>query len=296
MGNTAINSILFQPPDSPYDLPKDANLVWLETRHGNSIPAILLRPKRHSNRSKMTLIYSHANSEDLGLLYPKLKELSTTLGVNIFAYDYTGYGYSKKLSPSMEPSEDACYADIEAAYKYLINNGTPSERIVLYGRSVGTGPSCHLASLIGPRLGGLILHSPFTSVYRIMIDFGCSMGLFGDMFQNLEAVEKIKCPVFIIHGVEDEIIPFSHGCTLYNAFSTEVKYDPLWVEGMGHNSMSRPMADSIISRIAGFLKHVDKRSNVVRKNKSRIRGVGYKNKAKVHSIMDGDRKDQYYAI
>ena len=86
MGNTAINSILFQPPDSPYDLPKDANLVWLETRHGNSIPAILLRPKRHINRSKMTLIYSHANSEDLGLLYKKLKELSHPYSTMLSSY------------------------------------------------------------------------------------------------------------------------------------------------------------------------------------------------------------------
>lgn len=39
-----------------------------------------------------TILYSHANAEDLGNIYPWCKFLSKMLGVNIFAYDYTGYG------------------------------------------------------------------------------------------------------------------------------------------------------------------------------------------------------------
>jgi len=102
------------------------------------------------------------------------------LRVNLFAYDYTGYGMAYDEG---SPSEEDCYSDIEAAFKYLrFNLGVPSKNIVLYGRSLGSGPSCYMASgtaesedpSLGGPVGGVILHAPFLSVYRIVIDPGCT--------------------------------------------------------------------------------------------------------------------------
>jgi Esterase/lipase len=124
--------------------------------------------------SQITLLYSHANAEDLGIMFGWLKCLARRLNVNILAYDYTGYGES-----SGEPSEDACYADIEAAYDYLVNDRNLDPRqILLYGRSVGSGPATYLASKLsieGVPVGGLILECPFKSVYRVVADFGCTV-------------------------------------------------------------------------------------------------------------------------
>jgi hypothetical protein len=87
------------------------------------------------------------------MLSSYLADLSKILHVNILAYDYTGYGYSNrhlaKNSKSMEklPSEQHCYADICAAYDYLIRlRGIPPRHIILFGRSIGSGPSCYLAT------------------------------------------------------------------------------------------------------------------------------------------------------
>ena len=98
------------------------------------------------------------------------------------------------ISLSGEPSEEMCYLNIEAAYKYLREErNIPASQIVLYGRSLGSGPSCHLArktALDGESVAGLILHSPFLSIYRIVMDVG--FGLVGDMFRNKTNAKDIR--------------------------------------------------------------------------------------------------------
>ena len=289
----AVNPILFQPPTKCTSIPTPKKIIWLKNAQGNPIPAVFFRPgrlqgkgskKRRAKveminpveekfeRSNLTIIYSHANSEDLGLLYEKFTYLSNHLGANILAYDYTGYGYAKKVSEA-QPSEEACYADIEAVYGYLMTLGIPPIRVVLYGRSVGTGPTCYLAEKLCRKnieIGGVILHSPFISVYRVVADCGFSLSCLGDMFPNIEKAENIDlCPVYVIHGTDDEIIPFYHGCMLYDAFGgrctgasavKEAPVDNLWVEGMRHNSMSKRMSINILHNLQQFLSSVNKRA------------------------------------
>lgn len=86
------------------------------------------------------------------------------------------------------------YRNIEAAYKYLrVVRNIPACQIILYGRSLGSGPSCYLASktaLEGDSVGGLILHSPFLSVYKVVADLG--FHLVGDLFNNEKRAVNIR--------------------------------------------------------------------------------------------------------
>lgn len=67
---------------------------------------------------------------------------SRLFSVNIFSYDYEGYGAS-----SGKPSESALYEDIDAAYKGLVEKmSIPAEKIILYGQSIGSAPTIHLAA------------------------------------------------------------------------------------------------------------------------------------------------------
>jgi len=282
MGNSLINSVVFQPPSKYAPLPDDVQISWIETSRGDVIPTIFLKPKKWRSGSiskRITILYSHANSEDLSVICRKLQQLTNQLNVNILAYDYTGYGYNRKMYPKKaKPSEEACYADITAVYNYLVKQlrVTPS-RVVLMGRSIGTGPSCYLAEHLcqqDVKLGGVVLHSPFMSVYRVVADCGVSLSCLGDMFPNIDLAEGIdKCPVYIIHGTKDEIIPFYHGCALYDAFgggstcygsgssiTSTGKCNSLWVRGMSHNSMTRHMSTQILSNLKRFIKSVDQRT------------------------------------
>jgi len=241
----ALSTLLFQPP-RPTPI-KESKIIWLNTKLGNRIPAFFLeRPG-----AKLTFLYSHANAEDIGTVYPWVKFLAKALHVNVLAYDYTGYG----LSQPSTPSEENCYADIDAAYDYLINGRHfLPENIVLYGRSLGSGPSCYLASRTaeeGAPVAGLILHAPFLSVFRVVFESGCT--LIGDKFPNVDLAPNIRCPVFIIHGTADRIVPFWHGQKLLYSVPPYCRTKPLFINGMGHNHVNVSLRPLVASRILDFL-------------------------------------------
>lgn len=244
MGN-AISSLLFQPPPPTYLHP--SRHFWLVTDHGN-VPAFFIeRPN-----ANVTILFSHGNAEDLGMIYDWFSDLARVLKVNIMAYDYTGYGKSNGV-----PTEEYCYQDIEAAYDYLTETRNISpEQIVLYGRSLGSGPSCYLASKTareGRSVGGVILQSPLLSAYRVAFNFRFTM--VGDKFPNIDYAPHIKCPVFIIHGTQDEVVPFWHGEDLFTAVPQQWRAKPFWVDGAGHNNIEAMLRStgSFVSHLMEFL-------------------------------------------
>jgi len=219
-----------------------------------------------------TILYSHANAEDLGNIYPWCKFLSKMLGVNIFAYDYTGYGLATDQG---DPSEDFCFADISAAYSYLTTVlQIPPSSIILYGRSLGSGPSCYLASHTaeeGKPVGGLILHAPFLSVYRIVFESGCTLP--GDRFPNVDFAPSIRSPVLFIHGTKDSIVPFNHSERMLETVLEPYRADPLFIKGMGHNNVHASVRPLFIDRLRRYLDThctpniVGEKKNIGRSNK-----------------------------
>lgn len=239
-----MSAVVFQPPSSSYA--KDPNLIWLRTDRCEVIPAFSLQRAG----AKFTLLFSHANAEDLGLIIRSFKELSQVLHVNVFSYEYTGYGMS-----TGQTTEAAVYSDIEAAFRYVRDIiGVPWEQIVLYGRSIGTGPSVHLASRTAVR--GLVLQSPMLSIFRIPFQFRYTLP--GDMFTNVDKIAHVCCPVFIIHGTRDEIVPALHGIQLYEACQKRgIAHQPFWVKDADHNNLEMQAGDSFSSHFQGFLEHLE---------------------------------------
>mmetsp|Transcript_8521 Transcript_8521/g.12164 ORF Transcript_8521/g.12164 Transcript_8521/m.12164 type:complete len:330 (-) Transcript_8521:124-1113(-) len=302
MGDT-VSSLLFQPP-SPTKL-KEEKVVWLKTANGSRIPAFFIQytieggvgqaksltrdDVYNAKVDGVTLLYSHANAEDLGSIYPWCKFLSKMLRVNLLAYDYTGYGMAYGEGP---PTEEDCFADIDAAYKFLrYNLNIPASNIVLYGRSLGSGPSCYLASGTASKkredsregpVGGLILHAPFLSVYRIVIDTGCTV--YGDKFPNVDFAPMIQSPVLLIHGTNDQIVPFSHSETLYKTLPESSRASPLYIEGMGHNNVHSVVRPLFVEHLNDYLdEHV------------RNNGKGKNNKGKRSQSMSYSEKNQQQA-
>lgn len=166
--------------------------------------------------------------------------------------DYTGYGKSDG-----SPHENHVYADIDAAFRYLLEvRRLQPEQIVLYGRSLGSGPSCYLASKTaqqGRSVAGVILQSPLLSAYRVAFNFRFTMA--GDKFPNVDYAPSIRCPVFIVHGTQDEVVPFWHGQELFLALPQEWRAKPFWVEGAGHNNIEallRPTG-AFVDKLMEFL-------------------------------------------
>ena len=128
--------------------------------------------------SSTTLLFSHGNATDLGCMRPHLVDLSEQLCVNIMAYDYSGYGLSSGL-----PTAANCNADIAAVYRHLRTvHPTACHRIILYGQSLGSGPTLYLASR--DCVSGIIIHSGLLSCVRVL-DPTVTSTPFYDLFPNV---------------------------------------------------------------------------------------------------------------
>lgn len=163
-------------------------------------------------RTDRTLLYLHGNAGNIGDRVDKIQFLRK-LGWNIFAFDYQGYGLSQG-SPSIE----GVLTDSRSALHYLTGKiGIPNDQIVLFGESLGGAMAVDLAH--EEPVAAVILESTFTSlrdlaheVYRFL-----PSGIAPDVYRSLENIRHVKAPVLVIHGVEDEIVPFSMGKKLFDA-------------------------------------------------------------------------------
>lgn len=248
--NGLLMQAVFQPPSSSYG--KDPSLIWLITDMGEVIPAFYIEAK-DAGPETFTLLFSHGNAEDLGLIIKYFREVSQELNVNIFAYEYTGYGMSTRCTGSVI-HENCVYADIEAAFKYLRDiMGVDWRKIVLFGRSIGTGPSCHLATRTAVR--GMILQSPMVSIFRIPFHFRFTLP--GDLFTNIDKVRDMATLVAIIHGTRDEIVPCWHGEAMHEALSKKgLAYPAFWVAGADHNTLEQHAGQAFFDHLRQFLDHL----------------------------------------
>ncbi len=132
--------LIYRPYPTAYV--DDAATIGLTTASGARISAVFSA----APGARVAVLYSHGNAEDsddIGYLVEEIRGL----GLDVLAYDYEGYGTSEG-----EPSERRLYEDIDAAYRYLTEvRGVPPERVILYGRSLGSGPAGGFGE---PRPGG----------------------------------------------------------------------------------------------------------------------------------------------
>jgi fermentation-respiration switch protein FrsA (DUF1100 family) len=244
----AVSLLLFQPPTPSYSADGDERFFRLVTAREQTIGAFLI-----DAGESHTVLFSHGNAEDIGLIYGWFREVSRILRVNVMSYDFTGYGINRS-----EPSEEDVYADAQAALQYLtVIRGVPPSRIVLWGRSLGSGPTCFLAkrqSDLGKPVCGVILSSPLLSAYRVAFNFRFSLP--GDRFCNTDIVGDIRSPVLVIHGTKDEIVPFWHGQELYLGVDKRFRFTPYWVESAGHNNCETLDSKQFFIRLCAFLDAV----------------------------------------
>ena len=213
--------LMFPAPGSSYRADSIDGLVTLTAGDGMRFAALHLpRPD-----ARFTILYSHGNGEDLGNMLPVL-EMLQDLGFAVFAYDYRGYGMSDG-----RPGVEGVTLDAEAAYAHVTEVlGVPADRLILWGRSIGGGPTVHLAS--SHAVAGMVLEATFTSAFcvvtrRRILPF--------DRFENQRLIRGMSVPTLFIHGRKDGIVPFPHGVRNFEC-AAEPKRS-LWIDRAGHNDL-----------------------------------------------------------
>jgi fermentation-respiration switch protein FrsA (DUF1100 family) len=184
--------------------------IWITTRHGK-VETWLLPPQGgYFIKPVPAVIFAHGNAELIDFLAEELRPF-TKLGLFVLLVEYPGYGRSKG-----KPSQESIRNTFTAAYDMLVTRkDVDPHRIVLFGRSVGGGAACLLAAQRPS--AALILQSSFKSVRSFAARFLVPDFLVRDPFDNLSVVRNYEKPVLVIHGKNDEIIPFAHGVALESA-------------------------------------------------------------------------------
>jgi uncharacterized protein len=174
------------------------------------------------------ILFCHGNAGNLSHRLDSL-QLFHKMGFSTLIFDYRGYGRSQG-----RPSEAGTYLDAEAAWLYLTKKRSiaPS-RIILFGRSLGAAVAAHQATLSPP--GALIIESSFTSVPDMAAElypFLPARLLSRFNYDVQQLLQRVSCPLLVVHSRDDEIIPFRHGQALYAAAKEPKQF--LELRG-GHN-------------------------------------------------------------
>jgi len=231
-------------------------LLELKTPGGERVAAcfgwaLTLDGTRHPDApSKPTILYFYGNGMCMSDAIGEFNKLRR-LGNNVIISDYLGYGMS-----SGQPSEAGCYATAEAVWDHVINRpDVDKAKLIPMGWSLGAGSAIELASK--KSVAGLAIFSPFTSVAdmarRVMPIFPTSL-LLRHRFDNESKLPNVKCPILIMHGTRDGIIPFDMSKRLAKAAGDRATFVP--VEGADHNDLFDVGGPEMLQTINAFVERL----------------------------------------
>ena len=192
------------PKDHVYRLRHDHKEIFLTHDNGNQINALHFRTNENS---KGVVLYFHGNSRNLQH-WGRFVNKFLIRGYDVFMIDYQGYGKSDG-----EVGQQAFYDDAMLAYNYISEEyGT---NIVIYGRSLGTGPASYISTKVDAKL--CVLVTPFYSVpdvVKVQAPYLFIPMNLRTIFPNYKHIPEARMPVHIAHGDNDKIVPLESGLKL----------------------------------------------------------------------------------
>ncbi|GAK54919.1 phospholipase/carboxylesterase [Candidatus Vecturithrix granuli] len=198
-------------------------------------------------RPRRTLLFLHGNAGNITHRQTNIVHL-IQCGLNVFIFDYRGYGKSEGT-----PSEQGLYADAASAYEYLLaRKDVQPEHIVFFGRSLGGAVAVELATR--KPCEKLILESTFTSIKGMVREiFGLLPVhyLIRSQFDSLAKIRTIHVPLLVIHGNQDTIVPFEQGKQLFAAANAPKFFYE--IHGADHNDTYDIGGDAYFERLKAFI-------------------------------------------
>ncbi|KAL4479544.1 hypothetical protein ABPG72_018530 [Tetrahymena utriculariae] len=268
-----------------------SNQATYSSEKAQFLPVIHLRYLNKATHRNFVIIHSHGNSTDMGHMMDIYLDLVQNLRVDLIAYDYSGYG----LASNHKMGDQQMIQNVLSVYQFAVEGLKYSwQQIILYGQSIGTGPCVFLASVRERPIGGLILHSSFSSGLKIFFkqenEFLCSdqmnetcleqsdnsfssnfsnlsgqsspalrASLFEqnlppmqksssnkqkpnglnkyDFFPNFQMIKYVNCPIYFMHGDQDQVVPISQMWHLISNVKKSTPYLKQVFQGADHNTI-----------------------------------------------------------
>lgn len=266
----SLQQIAFMPPRETYS--EEHNIAFVCTIDGNRIAT---RAYSHRGRPYVRgdsytsphrfILFSHGNGDNIQTCHDYCKWLAETFQANVITYDYVNYGLSSKGYTTEKNMQNA----ITAVFYYLTTTlMVPHERIVIFGKSLGTAPSVFLAAQgFAVDINGVILISPLASGIRAFVPAAMASRrilnpLDAAFCPSLSLIQRLHAPVFIVHGEEDTVINIINARILVKHLSKDSFYPPLFVHA-GHNDIESSHPTTLREYISAFLRTCDAKRTVL---------------------------------
>ncbi|KAJ3447506.1 hypothetical protein M0812_07741 [Anaeramoeba flamelloides] len=263
MGNPVSKFAFLPPNENLVPEPKKKRTTRIKTSRNHTIPVLLYSEDPKNLNRTYTVIFSHGNAECVSLLNQVAKKFILATGTNLVLYEYPGYPFT-----TGKCSEKNCYAAIEATYQYVIKElKVPPSKIIFHSHSLGTGSATNQAVKIGKGAAGLVLMSPLCSAIRVVVNPKVTLPI--DIFSNIDKLHKIKMPVLIISGKEDDVVPHKHALELYKKIPEKYRVKPLYLEGAHHNDIELEFGVQYYSRFKQFVNYLNEQFLKKQKEKKR---------------------------
>lgn len=198
--------------------------VYLDTDDGASLNGLHFKMPN----SKGVVFYFKGNTRSIKG-WGKFSRDFLSKGYDFFVFDYRGFGKS-----TGKRSENNFHRDCQVAYSYLLRNYDEKD-IIIYGRSIGSGFAVSTAARNNPKK--IILDSPYYSMYHLVkryIPLLPVMSLLKYRIRTDYYIQDVKCPIYIIHGVKDRLIPYRHALKLSHL---NKRSHMIRIKNGGHNNL-----------------------------------------------------------
>ena len=221
--------ILFLPTtleqDYQYKFDYPFEELFLKTEEEVTINALHFKVEN----PKGVILYFHGNAGDLSR-WGKITEYFVEKQYDVLVMDYRTYGKS-----SGKLSEQALYNDAQYLYNYLLKQYVENE-ITLYGRSLGTGIASYLAANNNPKQ--LILETPYYSILDVAehrFPMFPVKQLLKYYFPTFKYLSSVSCPITIIHGTDDSVVPYASAKKLSKLRLQNLDF--ITINGGTHNNL-----------------------------------------------------------
>ena len=265
--NYMINCVAFKPPGITFC--RESDVKFLNISQNTKIATRIIKPNTEID-NKRIILFSHGNATDIGCGHSGSLEysqwLSRNLQTSVCIWDPPGYGLS-----SDEPTTEALLRkSIMSVYEDVVAEGY--EKVYLLGKSIGSVAAIWLgAQHYCTNIRGVILVSPLASGWRVLSVYNY-MKMFSPWLDeifanNIKYIKCIECPVLIMHGRQDQIVPVHNALDLFQAANSHTCRKPPSLYGsdefpVGHNNIETDRSIEFLDEVASHIEFCETKKSV----------------------------------
>ncbi|HEY9199398.1 MAG TPA: alpha/beta hydrolase [Gammaproteobacteria bacterium] len=208
------------------------------------------------------LLFMHGNAGNISHRRDSIA-IFRRLGLDVFIFDYRGYGRSQGA-----PDEAGLYRDAQAAWRYLTETrGIAAQDIVIFGRSLGGAVAAQLAAQQDAQQAAqmparaLILESTLSSARdfaRQVFPLLARLVVVRYHFDTSRYLQSVTCPVLVLHSPDDEVMPYALGERVFRAAREPKRFVRLRGDHNGGFLLSQPEYEQALGDFLAGLPAVDR--------------------------------------